>query len=46
MDFTKVNEIKDVLKHCLDKERFEHSIGTAECAAELANKYAKEREGK
>ena len=39
MDFTKVNEIKDALKHCLDKERFEHSIGTAECAAELANKY-------
>ena len=39
MDYTKVNQIKDRLKQCLDEERFEHSLGTAECAAQLAAKY-------
>lgn len=39
MDYTKINDIKVALKNCLDDERFEHSLGTAECARELALKY-------
>ena len=36
MDYTKY---KEWLKLNLNEERYEHSIGTAECAAELANKF-------
>jgi len=36
MDYTKY---KNWLKENLNEERFEHSLGTAECAKELAEKY-------
>ena len=31
--------IKTTLKECLNEERFLHTLGTADCAAELAKKY-------
>ncbi len=34
-----IEEINDWLKEKLDEERYEHSIGTAECAKELALKF-------
>lgn len=41
MEYTKISEkeILDWLKSNLDEKRFNHSIGTAECAVELAKKY-------
>ena len=41
MNYTKLSteEILDWLKKNLDEERYEHSIGTAECAQELAVEY-------
>jgi predicted HD superfamily hydrolase involved in NAD metabolism len=41
MVYTKVNEkeILGWLKQNLDKERYEHSVGTAQCAKDLAKKY-------
>lgn len=39
MDCIKINEIKEALALCLDEERYEHSLGTAECASELAERY-------
>jgi len=41
MDYTK---IKDWLKLNLTPERYEHSLGTAECAEKLAEKYGLEKE--
>ena len=41
MDYTKISQI---LKTCLDEERYEHSIGTAECAKELAQVYGIDKE--
>ncbi len=41
MDYTKVSkqEIKDWLRENLTAERYEHCIGTAKCAKELAKKF-------
>lgn len=41
MNYTKVNEeeIKKWLKDNLNEERYIHSLGTAECARELADKF-------
>ena len=41
MDYTKY---KEWLKANLNEERYEHSLGTAECAAELAEKYGLDKE--
>ena len=41
MDYTKY---KEWLKNNLSEERYEHSIGTAECAAELADRFGLDRE--
>lgn len=41
MDYTKY---KEWLKANLSEERYEHSIGTAECAYELAEKYGLDKE--
>ena len=38
MDCT-IDYIKNWLKANLSEERFEHSLGTADCAKMLANKY-------
>ena len=38
MNYT-IEEIKNWLKSNLNEERYQHSIGTAECARELAEKY-------
>lgn len=41
MNYTKINEteIKDWLKKNLNEERYSHSLGTADCAAELAKQF-------
>lgn len=46
MDYTKINEniIKDWLKENLNDERFSHSIGTADCAKELASYFGLDSE--
>ncbi len=46
MDYTKINqeEILDQLKQSLDEKRFKHSIGTAQCAKELALRYNQDAE--
>ena len=46
MNYTKINEteIKEWLKNNLSSERYSHSIGTAECAKELAQKYGLDKE--
>ncbi len=41
MDYT---EIKNWLKKNLTEERYEHSLGTAECASELAEKYGLDKD--
>ena len=41
MDYTKY---KEWLKENLSEERYEHSIGTAECAYELAEKFGLDKE--
>ena len=41
MDYTKY---KEWLKANLNSERYEHSLGTAECAAELAEKFGLDKE--
>ncbi len=46
MDYTKISEseILDWLKNNLDKKRYEHSLGTAECAKNLALKFGQNPE--
>lgn len=44
MKKTDYTEIEDWLRTNLTNERFEHSFGTAECAAELAEKYGLDKE--
>lgn len=39
MDYTKIEECKKWLKENLSDERYRHSLGTAECALKLAEKY-------
>ena len=39
-----IDYIKDYLKKCLTKERYEHSLGTADCAKMLAKKYGLDEE--
>lgn len=39
MDYTRIDNCKKWLKEHLNEERYLHSIGTAECAEELAEKY-------
>ena len=39
MVYTAINEIKEWLKTHLSKERYEHSLGTADCARDLAKRY-------
>ena len=41
MVYTKINEqgIKDWLREHLNDERYSHSLGTAQCARELARNY-------
>lgn len=41
MNYTKINEndIKDWLKENLNEERYSHSLGTAECARDLAHQF-------
>ena len=41
MDYTKY---KEWLKENLDSERYEHSLGVAECAAELAERFGLDKE--
>ena len=43
MNYT-INEIKIWLKENLDEERYEHSIGVAECAEEMAQKFGLNKE--
>ena len=46
MDYTKTeeNEIKEWLKNNLSDERYIHSLGTAECARELAKQYNEDQD--
>lgn len=46
MNYTKIseNEIKDWLKENLNEERYIHSLGTAQCAKELAEKHSMDAE--
>lgn len=46
MNYTKINEteIKNWLKENLNAERYSHSLGTAECARELAQQYSLDEE--
>ena len=44
MDYTRIDEIKEWLKAHLSEERYEHSLGTAECAVELAKKFKLEED--
>lgn len=46
MNYTKVNEneIKEWLKDNLSEERYSHSLGTAECARELAKQFGLDEE--
>lgn len=46
MNYTKISEkeIKNWLKENLNEERYIHSLGTAECAKELAEKYKMDTE--
>lgn len=44
MDYTKIEECKKWLKENLSDERFRHSLGTAECAEKLAEKYGLDKE--
>ena len=46
MFYTKINddEIKKWLKENLNEERYLHSLGTAECAVELADKFGLDKE--
>lgn len=44
MDCTKLDECKKWLKENLNDERYRHSLGTAECAAKLAEKYGLDKE--
>lgn len=44
MDCTNLEECKKWLKENLSDERYRHSLGTAECAAELAKKYGLDEE--
>lgn len=39
MDYTKTDYVKNWLRANLSEERYEHSLGTADCARELAKKY-------
>lgn len=39
MDYTKIEDCKKWLKENLNEERYNHSLGTAECAEKLAKKY-------
>lgn len=39
MDYTNLEKYKEWLKENLSPERYEHSLGTAECAKELAKKF-------
>ena len=39
MVYTNLEQYKDWLKANLNEERYEHSLGTAECAKELAEKF-------
>lgn len=46
MNYTKINEqeIKEWLKNNLSSERYSHSLGTAQCARELAEQYGENTE--
>lgn len=44
MDYTKIEECKKWLKENLDEERYQHSLGTANCAAELALEYGLDKD--
>lgn len=44
MSYTKIEQYKDWLKNNLSEERYEHSLGTAETAAELAKKFGLDEE--
>lgn len=46
MNYTKISEqeIKDWLKQNVSEERYSHSLGTADCARELAKKFALDEE--
>lgn len=39
MDYTKIEDYKNWLKANLNDERYEHSLGVAECAEKLAEKF-------
>lgn len=44
MDYTNLEQYKNWLKANLNTERYEHSLGTAECAKELAEEYGLDNE--
>lgn len=44
MDCTNLEECKKWLKENLNEERYEHSLGTAECAALLAERYGLDKD--
>ena len=44
MDYTNINECKKWLKENLNDERYRHSLGTAECAAFLAEMFGLDKE--
>lgn len=44
MNYTNLENCKNWLKENLSSERFEHSLGTAEAAAELAEKFGLDKE--
>lgn len=43
-DYTKIENCKKQLKEHLSEERYNHSLGTAECARKLAEKYGLDAE--
>ena len=44
MDYTKTEEGRKWLKENLNEERYEHSLGVAECAEKLAEKFGLDKE--
>lgn len=44
MNYTNIEQYKEWLKSNLSEERYEHSLGTAECAMELAEKFGLNKE--
>lgn len=44
MDYTKIDNCREWLRKNLNEERYEHSLGVAECAEKLAEKFGLDKE--